>query len=200
MEKIKSSILYIYITCLVLITTTGCLSGNKPDRHLTSGYEAVGEVKAKAPVALTLVTMETKTEYDSHLVGRLDNLDGVRVADVFLDDATPGSWVTDALAAELTRAGCQVSRAATLQEAGDAIVISGSVEKFFVETDSAYKSEILATFTVTTDGKTRLKKDFSADFAQFSFSGSAGGCKGALQSALQLVMKKATPELLKAME
>ena len=182
--------------CMLAGTTaTGCALG---DRKIALRYQPVVEEKVTLDSAVAIVKFQDARKTEE--VGEVRNAYGMKLAKVWAKNQDAGAWVANAIAEELTRAGCEVAKYNDAAPADARIAITGTVLEVYVKMYLTYTGTVKVDVSVTKAGVPVLNKEYTGKGGGLAVLLTSGEYEGVLQSAVQDIMKQLIPEIIKAIQ
>jgi hypothetical protein len=205
MSKRWSKVVVGILGIFLALMAGGCAFGN---RHVTSQYTPVAHARTESQKTFLLTEFTDNRSAgkreDPKEVGWVRNGYGMITAKVYVTDCTPMKWTTDALEQELNHAGyhvkCVTAAPATAPSSADTIVVSGTLEEFFVGMYMTYNTHVHCTIVVTRNGAKLFEKHYEADRHRGAWIASESEYRDAMVDALQGVMLTAMPEIQQAID
>lgn len=191
----RLALVALFACMLAGATATGCALG---DRTIALRYQAVVEEKLPQDTPVAIVKFQDARKIEE--VGEVRNAYGMKLAKVWAKNQDAGAWVANAIAEELTRAGCQVTKYNDAAPADARIAIAGTVLEAYVKMYLTYTGTVKVNVAVTKAGVPVLSKEYTGKGGGLAVLGTSGEYEGVLQSAVQDIMKQLIPELSKAIQ
>jgi hypothetical protein len=172
------------------ISLSSCAFG---DRNVRLEYETTTSVKASKPASVSIAKFADSRGLVEY--GRVRNGYGMVTAKVLAQPGQDGGeWVAAALASELEKAGCKVSRGGS----GASVTISGTLHEAFGDVYMTINTGVGVTITVKKGGATVLNKRYDGKNVKVAWAASSSEYQSGLKLALQDLMTQAIPDVLKA--
>jgi hypothetical protein len=183
------------IGIMLAAMTAGCALG---DRKIALLYKPVTKVAAGEPKNIAIVKFKDLRKNPD--VGEVRNGYGMKTARVIAEGQDVGAWVANALADELTAAGCKITKYNDIAPPDSQISITGNVLEAYTKMYMSSTCTIRATINVSKANVPVLSKEYYGKHGVLALLADTGEYENAMQGALQDMMKKCVPEILEAIK
>lgn len=194
-NRVIKLLLVAALTMPVFVTMSGCAFG---DRHVALKYEPVVEAGASKGQKIAIKKFEDLRQVKD--VGEVRNAYGMKTAKVLADNQDVGAWVANAMSEELTRAGFQVEKFSDVIPPEYDIQITGVATEAYTKMYFNATATIRININVNKARMSVLSKEYSGTDAVLVVAVTPGEYENALQGALQDLMKKCVPDIMKAIQ
>jgi len=173
----------------------GCALG---DRNIALRYAPIVEAKASGQPAAAIVKFEDDKKKVE--VGEVRNAYGMIMAKVYAKDQDIGAWAANALAAELEKAGVKGTKYQDAAPPDATVAITGTVTEAYIKMYMSSRASVKMSVVVTKARVPVLNKEYTGKGAVLALLASTGEYENVMLLAMQDLMKKLVPDVIKAIE
>jgi hypothetical protein len=175
--------------------SAGCALG---DRNISLLYDTVASESPGS--GKTVAVVKFKEMRQRQEVGEVRNGYGMKLAKVYAKDQDVGAWVANALCSELENSGISVNKFEDAAPPSASIVIEGTVPEAYVKMYMTRRGTVRTHVVVTKAGVTVLDREYAGTSSALTWVASSGEYESSLKLALQDLMKKLVPDIVRALE
>jgi hypothetical protein len=197
LKKITRDAFFTIITLFAVAQMTGCAFGTRQVALQYSPAMCSSVIPGSPTVSIHNFT-DTRTDRS---LGCVRNGYGMKLASV---ESKPGEpavpmWISTALSDELKRAGCSVELGSSKGESRGQFVISGDVQRVYVDSYMTLKGEISMAVAMKNGDRSVINRLYHAEASKMNWWGSSKEFQKTLDMTLQDLMKNMIPDIADAM-
>lgn len=200
--KVNQMVL-LFLGVVLAAMSSGCALG---DRNIALMYKPVKSMEDKPETNIEWaksVNIAITKFQDSRTiteVGEVRNAYGMKTAKVYAKNQDVGSWVANAIAEELAVVGFEVTKYNDIAPPNVEVSITGTVTEAYTKMYLNSTATIRAKIDVAKANVPVLSKEYIGTKAVLAMFVSTGEYESAMQGALQDMMKKCIPDIIKAIQ